>query len=151
MRADAIELARERRANHRPRVRQPHALPDSVRSARPPRVHQPALHTMPGNAIPEHFRVDAGSQREERRAETGGERFFGLGHAALGAGDLGRISRQEVIHRLLRRQFGDRRHHTEGVAGEEDDVARMTGHSLGHMIGDVMNRIGRARVFRDAL
>ena len=30
-------------------------------------------------------------------------------------------------------------------------MARMTSHSLGHMIGDVMNRIGRARVFRDAL
>ena len=36
--------------------------------------------------------------------------------ALLGAGDLGGVAGQEVIHRLGRRQPGDRRQHAEGVA-----------------------------------
>ena len=34
----------------------------------------------------------------------------------LGAGDLGGVAGQEVIHRLRRGQPGDRRHHAEGIA-----------------------------------
>ena len=48
-----------------------------------------------------------------------------LRHAALGAGDLGRVARQEVVHRLLRRQLRDGRQHAEGVGGQQHDVARV--------------------------
>ena len=54
----------------------------------------------------------------EGRAETGRERRFRFDNALFGAGDLGRIARKEVIHRLRRRQPGDRRHHAEGVGGQ---------------------------------
>src|SRR2546426_6380505 len=50
-----------------------------------------------------------GLKRQERGAEAGGERRFGLGHSALRAGDLRGVPRQEVVHRLRRREASDGR------------------------------------------
>jgi hypothetical protein len=58
-----------------------------------------------------------------------------LGHATLGAGDLGGVARQEVVHRLRRRQLGDRRHDAEGVGGQHDDVLRLAGAAGGEAFG----------------
>jgi len=48
-----------------------------------------------------------------------------VAEAHFRAGDLARVSRDEVVHRLLRRQPRERGHHARGVAGEEDDVRRV--------------------------
>jgi hypothetical protein len=62
-----------------------------------------------GDPLLEQVAVDRRVARHERRAEAGREGRLGLGHADLGAGDAGGVARQEVIHRLIRRQPRDRR------------------------------------------
>ena len=47
-------------------------------------------------------------------------------HPAFRSGHFGRITRQEVIHRLCRCQPGYGRHHPKGISREEDDVGGMT-------------------------
>ena len=71
---------------------------------------------MSGDALAEHLGVDAGGQGQERRAETGGESLLRLRDAPLGARDLGSVPGEEMVHRLFRRQFGNRRHHAKRVA-----------------------------------
>jgi hypothetical protein len=67
-------------------------------------------------------------QREEGRAEARRERRRRLVNAAFGAGDLGRVAGQEVVHGLAAGELGDGREDAEGVAREEDDVLRVAGH-----------------------
>ena len=66
--------------------------------------------------------------------------------ALLGAGDLGGVAGEEMVHRLRRRELGDRRHDAEGVGGEQDDVARMAGAAGPRGVGNEVERIGGARV-----
>ena len=98
-----IELALERRSDHRSRVAERHALPVSVR-ARPSSRCSPATRARRccASASPQQRRVHAGAQRQERRAEARAERRRRLGDAALGARDFRRVAREEVIHRLRR-------------------------------------------------
>ena len=86
--------------------------------------------------------------RQERRAEAGGEfRLRLVAEAALGAGDLGGIAGQEMIHRLRRRQLCDRRHHAESVGGEHHQVLRLAGAAGARGVRDEIERIGRTGVF----
>jgi hypothetical protein len=74
----------------------------------------------------EHVGVDGRVQRTRKGAPKQAEKVaLRLRHAALGARDLGRVAREEVEHRLLRRQPRDRRQHAVRVGGQEDDVLRM--------------------------
>ena len=57
-----------------------------------------------GDPLLEQVAVDRRVARHERRAEAGREGRLRLGHADLGARDLGRVARQEVVHRLVGRQ-----------------------------------------------
>ena len=51
-----------------------------------------------------------------------------------------------MIHRLRRRQLGDRRHHAEGVGGEHHHVLRMRRAAGARGVRDEIERIGRAGV-----
>ena len=84
--------------------------------------------------------------RHERRAEAGREGRLRPGQAALGAGHLGGVAREEVVHRLGAGQLRDRRHHPEGVAGEHHDVLRMPGAARGAGVRDEVQRVGAAGV-----
>ena len=90
----SVELAGERGADHRARVRQLHALAGAVGAAGPAGVHQPDPRAVLRDLLAEHLGVHAGWQRQERRAEAGRERRARLGDAALGARDLGRVARR---------------------------------------------------------
>ena len=83
----------------------------------------------------------------EGRAKASRKRGFWLGDAHLGAGDFGRVPAHKVIHGLVGRQATNRRQHAEGIAGEEDDVARMATGAGDHRVGDVVDGIGRTGVF----
>ena len=75
-----------------------------------------------GDPLLQEIAVDRRVARHERRAEAGREGRFRLRHADFGAGDLGGVAREEVVHRLVGRQPRDRRQHPERVGGEHDDV-----------------------------
>ena len=53
--------------------------------------------------LAEHLGVLRRMPDEEHRAEARAERRLRLGHTALRAGNLRRVARQEVVHRLLAR------------------------------------------------
>src|SRR5712664_756865 len=55
---DAIELARERRTNHRPRVGQLHALSDAIGPSGPTCANEPAPHLATRDSITQHLGVD---------------------------------------------------------------------------------------------
>jgi hypothetical protein len=64
----------------------------------------------------------------------------GLGDADLGAGDLGGVARQEVVHRLVGRQPRDRRQHPNASAVSMTDVRRRRPRFSAEVLG--MNSIG---------
>ena len=116
----------ERRAHHRARVAELHALAHAVRR----RPLQPVFtsHTCEScslEQLAEHLGVLRRMPDEEHRAEARAEGRLRLLHAALRARDLRRVAGEEVVHRLLARELRDRRQHAERVGGEEDDVLRM--------------------------
>ena len=87
---------------------------------------------------------------EKRRAKAGRERRLGLGDADLGAGHLGRVAADEVVHGLLGRQPAHRRQHAKGIARQEDDVRRMTADAGNLGVGNELDRVGGPRVFGQA-
>ena len=125
-------------------------LPSAVRAAAPAGVDQPDAGVVLLHLRGEQLGVLARMPDEERAAEARRERGLRFRHAHLGAGDLGRVAADEVIHRVRRRQRTDRRQHAKRVAGEEDDVGRMAGHAGDLGVADELNGIGAARVLRDA-
>jgi len=78
-----------------------------------------------------------------KQDENVGLRF---GDSALGARDLGRVTREEVVHRLIARELGDGRQDSERVCREEDDVLGMPALAVGDVVLDVVQRIRCARV-----
>ena len=118
----AVELAAERGAHDGPGVREAHPLADAEAAAGPSRIHEPALHAVPGDLLAQHRRVHVGVPRQERSAEAGGEGLLRLGDPALGARDLGGVAREEVVHRLGGGEARDGRHDTERIAREKHDV-----------------------------
>ena len=106
---------------------------------------------MLGDQRAQQVAVDGGMARHERRAEAGREGRLRFGaHALLGAGDLGGVAREEVVHRLARRQLGDGRQHAEGIRRQHDDVLRVAGASGRARVRDVFERVGRAGVLGEA-
>src|SRR5262249_3614266 len=100
----ALELAGERRVQHRPRLGDRHPIAFGEWAARPARVDEPDSRTVAGEALAEHVRIDRRRLWEKRRAEAGGEGRLRLGDADLGARKLGREAGEEVEHRLLARE-----------------------------------------------
>ena len=134
------------RVNDGPGPRELHALTHPVAAAAPARVHEPSIGAVGFHLLCKHFAVDLGVPDQKGRAKAGGERRFRFRHTDLGAGNLRCVAREELLHGLLGREAAHRRQHAEGVAGEEDDVRRVATHARFHGVGDVVDRVGRARV-----
>ena len=143
---DIVEAAVERGVEQSAGRLDRHAAADAIFAAGPAGVDQPAVDAALGDPLLEQIAVDARVARHERRAEAGREGRLGLGHADLGAGDLGGVAGEEMVHGLVGRQPRDRRQHAEGVGGEDDDVLRHRPHILGRAVGDEVDRIGAAGI-----
>src|SRR4051812_36296318 len=99
----------------------------------------------------EHLGVLPRMPDEEDRAEAGGEGRLRLLHASLGARDLRRVAREEVVHGLLARELRDRRQNAISIRREEDDVLRVAAAPVRHEVRDVVQWVRRPRVFGDRL
>ena len=141
----AVEGARDQGA----RVCQLNAMTHPVAATDPAGVDQVDARAAVGDALAEHLGVDHGVERHKRLAEQRGERGRGLGDADLGARDLGRKARHEVVHGGVGRQARNGRQYAKGVAGQEQHDARGGAHALGPCVGNVLHGIGHARVVRD--
>ena len=144
---DVVEQPRQRRGDHRSRVRDLHAAADAVGTARPSGVDQPHARLVLGDLLAEHPRVDVRIERQERRAETGAERRLRLRHALLGARHARGVAGEEVIHRAIRRQPAIGGSTPIGIGGEHDDVARMPGAAGQLGVVDEVDGVGAAGVF----
>ena len=103
---------------------------------------------MRADQLAQEIAVDGRMARQERRPEAGGEFRLHADQALLSARDFGSVAGQEMIHRLRRRQLGDRRHDAESVGGQKHDVLRHAGAAGARGIRDEFERIRCARVFR---
>ena len=77
-------------------------LPTPCAAAAPAGVHQPDARVVLLHLRGQQLGVLGRMPDQERPAEAGRERGLRLGDAHFGAGDLGRVAADEVIHRLRR-------------------------------------------------
>ena len=93
--------------------------------------------------VRQHPRIAHRVQCQERLREARREGRLGLGDAVLGAGHLGCVTGDEVEHGLGAVELRDGRQHAAGVAGEQDDVARVVAGDAGDFgIVDVFDWVG---------
>ena len=118
-------------------------------SANPAGVEEPGVGLVLGDLVGKHAGVAHGVEGKEGLGEAGRESGLGLSDTVLSTSHLGGVTRDEVEHGLLGGELGDRGKHTTGVAGEEDDVGGVIVSKAGDLgVGDVLNRVGAAGVFR---
>mmetsp|Transcript_8972 Transcript_8972/g.21812 ORF Transcript_8972/g.21812 Transcript_8972/m.21812 type:complete len:211 (+) Transcript_8972:177-809(+) len=84
-----------------------HSLSDAIRPARPAAVDNPRLGAVLLELVLEKFGVPRGMHGEEGGPEACAERGHGLSDSAFRACDLGGVSRNEMVHRLLGCELGD--------------------------------------------
>ena len=106
---------------------------------------------MLGELLAQHLGVHPRMKRQEGRAEAGAEGGRGLGHAPLGARYLRGVARDELVHRLLRGELGDRGQDPVRIGGEEDDVGRVSPHPGRFVVRDELDRIARPGVLGQTL
>lgn len=112
-------------------------------SANPAGVEQPRVDLVLSDLLSQHLRIAHRVQSQEGLGETRRECRLRFRHTILSAGHLGGVTGNEVEHGLLRGELGDRRQHTTGVAGQEDDVGGMlVGDARNLGIGNVFNGVG---------
>ena len=99
---------------------------DTFAGTVPAGVHQVCLRAGCLHAFHQHFSVLRRVQRQEGRAEAGGEGWGWLRHATLGTRQLGGKTGEEVVLRLAGRQARHRRQHAERIRRQENDLRGMT-------------------------
>ena len=117
----AVENGRDERS----RVAKLEPFTDTVRTTRPACIQQPHIRLVLFDAPRQPIGVDHWRSRQERPAEAGTEVRLRLRHPRFRPGKLARIPVDEVVHRLLARQFTDRRQHAERIGGQKHHVLRM--------------------------
>ena len=104
---------------------------------------------MLGDQGPQQVAVFGRMTRHEGGAEAGGERRLRLlAQALFRTGHLGGEAGQEVIHGLAGGQPGDGRQHAKGIGRQHDDILGVSRPAGGRGVGDVIDRIGGAGIFR---
>merc|ERR1712039_138221 len=133
-----------------PRVLQAAAAASAIGAPDPARVHQVGARSILVQLCRQHLRVDKWVPHQEGSPEASREGGLWLLHALLSAGNLRCVPGDEVVHHLVLGQLRDRWQHTKGITSQQDDLFWMVLH-LGWDpgVGDVLERIGHARVLRD--
>mmetsp|Transcript_92923 Transcript_92923/g.265268 ORF Transcript_92923/g.265268 Transcript_92923/m.265268 type:complete len:489 (-) Transcript_92923:32-1498(-) len=123
-----------------------HALAHAHAAAAPACVDEVGVRAVLLELLREEVGVPRRVDGEERRAEARREGRLRLGHASLGARDLGRVARQKLVHGLAAVKLGDWREDAERVAGEEDNVLRVAARRARLVVRDVVDRVRDAAV-----
>ena len=145
---DLIQSAFERGIDEGAGDFEAHALACAKGAAGPAGIDQPAGGVVLPEALAEHLGIDVRGERQEGRTEAGGELGdWLLAHAGLGACELRCISREEVIHGLLRCKTRYGRQDAKGIGGQEHYIARMASDARDDSVLDVIHRVGGAGVF----
>ena len=150
--ADLVERPGEGRVQELAGVADADALADPEGAPRPAGVDEPAGGAVLEHLLPEEVGVGVRVVDHERPAEACAERDLRLDpETDLGARDLARVARDEVVDGLLRGEARDRGHDARGVAGQEDDVLRLARALVGHRVRDEVERVGPPGVLGELL
>ena len=122
-------------------------LTDAVGAAAPTGVDQPNVRIVLGHIFSKQISILRRMPNEEGLAKASGESRLRLFDANLSTGNLSGVTANEVILSLFRRELTDRRKNAERVAGQEDNVLRMSAAASFLNILDVVNGIGSASIF----
>src|SRR5579885_3612604 len=126
------------------------ALTDAKRTACPASIHEPNVDLVLENLLLQKIGVSEWMVNHKRSAETGAEGHLWLNtQTDFSSGDLAGVSGDEMVDRLIRSQFRDRRHHAGSIAGKENDIFRMPRPLLRHAVFDIGERIGSPCVLSD--
>mmetsp|Transcript_10995 Transcript_10995/g.17951 ORF Transcript_10995/g.17951 Transcript_10995/m.17951 type:complete len:281 (+) Transcript_10995:623-1465(+) len=85
---------------------------------------------------------------EESGTEAGREGGLRLGHATLGAGHLGGVTGEEVVHGLARRQARHRGEHAIRVTGQEEDRRGVAALRVLLVVINMVDGVGHAAILR---
>src|SRR5438270_9761956 len=109
------------------------ALANSERATGPVRVDKPHVRAMLQDFLLQQVCIRKRMVNHEGSAKTCAEGHFRLdAQSNLCAGNLARVSGNEMVDRLVGSESGNRRHDTGSIAGQEDYVLRMSGPLFGH-------------------
>ena len=124
------------------------ALAFTVGATGPAGVHQEHLAVELIHALHQQLGINASRAREERCAEAGGEGGLELGRRAhLGGANQRGVAAQEMVRGRFPAQDGHGWQDTSHVAGQEDDVRRLTGTVFLDTLLNVLQRVGATGVF----
>lgn len=116
-------------------------------STNPSGVEEPGVGLVLRDLVCQHTGVAHGVKSQERLSKAGREGGLGLGHTVLSTSHLGGVTRDEVEHGLLSGELGDRRQHTTGVTGQQDDVCGVLVAQAGKLgVVNVLNGVGATSV-----
>ncbi len=106
-----VQLAIQGGVEHCTRVADADTLADSVGSANPAGIEQPAVDAIAGDLACEQLGILGRVVHHEGATETGAEGDFWLiAHTQLGAAHLGRVAGDKVVERLLGGETRQGRH-----------------------------------------
>jgi len=114
------------RVNNSTRLCKTHAVTNTVSSSDPASVDEPNVGLMFRAHLSKLLGIYVRVHRQKGLTETRGEGGDGLDNSHLCTSNLGGVSRDEMVHRLLGFKLGDGRHNTVGIASQENYVLGMT-------------------------
>ena len=125
---------------------------DPLTCAIPARIHQITIRTGCFHPLHQYFTVLCRMQRQEGFPKARREGGGWFGNSALRTRQFGSKASQEMILRLIMRQFGYRWQYAKRICGQEDHFLRRAG--FRHRFNDIFNvvdRIRDARIFSDRI
>lgn len=146
-----VQLSFQRGGDHGPGIGQVHTLAHAVPAATPAGVDHPHVYLVLRHLLPQHLGILTGVEGEEGRAKTGAEGALGFIDARLGAGNLGGVPADELVHGLPGRELADGRKHPVTVAGKKENIFRQRTNRRLQGIADKVQGIAHPRIGRDGL
>ncbi len=117
-----IQIALHRCLDHCAGVLQLHALSHSISSSAPTGIDQPNAHTMLFQPLSEHGSIFCRRKWHKWSSKACTKCGLRFRYSHLGAGHLGRVSAQEVVHRLAIFKPAYWRHYAESIAREKENI-----------------------------
>lgn len=97
----------------------------------------------------EQVGVSRRMESHESGSKAGRKVGDGFLDSTFGTGDLGGVSRKEVVHSLIRRETSYWWQYTKGVTCQKDEVLGVTGLLFSVVVGDVKDGVRHTAILRN--
>jgi len=120
---------------------QAHAMADTLSATNPASVDKPDLSLVLSTFLCKHLRINIWVKGKESLAVAGRESELRLGNTHFGTSNLGSVSRDEMVHGLLRVELRHGWQDTVSITSEEDDVLGVTTDGWNLDVSDMLERV----------